>query len=223
MKSNALIILFLFLLPEKVYSQLVIPPDFTKNIYQDASILLANNDTIQCKIKVFKIDTLHHTDRIKYRLANKKHNIRIDKIKWIKLGESIYTNPYVDKYPKLCSLVVDGVTPIYVSFHFDSSPFPSSYGTSPMVIDNADYIKSDFYILKNGRYFKIEDPRHKYAKEGLEAALSTPEKRAYKEHKYVLKMLKKIYPECSFLEIDFDQQQIQYIDIPNLVLKANQL
>lgn len=220
-------IIVLSFIPKSIYSQIGTPSDLTKNIYQDAIILSSNGDTIQCHIRVLKKDTLHHSDKVKYEVFGKKHKIRLDKVKLIELGNSQYITPIVDKYPKLCSLIVQGKTSLYVSFHLNlginSKPDHNigfNMNPNPTIVSNkADYIMSDFYILKNERFIKIDDQRNKYAKEGLEAVLLNPKKR---EHKYVLKILNRVYPDCIFSEIETSQQQISYDEIPELIVKANQ-
>ncbi|MCV9387040.1 hypothetical protein [Reichenbachiella ulvae] len=225
---QSIIILFLLFIPKKIYAQFGPSVDLTTDLYQEAIISFTNNESIKCDIQVYRLDTLHHSDRIKYRVSGKKRRVGIHKIKSIELGDSFYTCSYVEKYPRLCSLIVKGNTPVYVSFQLNlglntrihNNVSPDYSNTNRMLVkDKGDHILSDFYVHKRGIYYKIEDHRYDYAQEGIEAALFKPERR---EHKYVLKSLRRIYPDCSLLDIDADDQPVFYKDIPQLVLQAEE-
>ena len=176
------------------------------NIYQNAIIYLSSGEKIDCEILVYKKDTLHHTNKYKILINGEKEKVRFTKLDSIELGSSMYKKIFLseeggyggsyEKVSKLGTQIMDGPVPIYISHWVDNTGYT-------MVIDKSAYMTYDFYYKMNGEFSKIYKPAMGFG-----------------EHSTIIKQLRKIFPNCPYLDIDKKERKVEYKDIPELLEKA---
>lgn len=146
---------------------------------QRGIIYLKTGDSIVCDIKVFKQDTLHNSDRVRYRLPDedKLNAVQRSKIKAVRLGRNMY---HTFKYGTdvIGALIRDGDMKLYMVSSAGSSGYT-------VVADKADVMTLTFYVEKDGNVIRME----------RQSLLDTD------EHAAVMKNLKKIFKNCTELKV----------------------
>ncbi|MEM9077098.1 MAG: hypothetical protein AAGC43_08665 [Bacteroidota bacterium] len=165
-----------------------------------------SGEQTECKILIYKKDTLHHSNKIKYILNGKKGKKKLSKIDSIKLGSITYEKfSYKGSggtYFKLGTRVPNCENSLLISHWVNDSGYT-------FVTNKADYMTFDYYVETEDKIIKIKDPS---------ASLFG---RLIDEHETIIKQLKKIYPNCSAIEINKKIKKITYEDIPELIELVN--
>nr|WP_297914393.1 hypothetical protein [uncultured Allomuricauda sp.] len=185
-----------------VFGQSGLAGNLSADLYQPAVIYLNSGEQTKCKILIYKKDTLHHSNKIKYFLDGKKEKMKLSKIDSIQLGSITYEKfSYKGSggtYFKLGTRVPNCENSLLISHWVNDSGYT-------FVTDKADYMTFDYYVKSNDAIIKINKP----------GSLISD------EHKTVIRQLKRIYPNCSAIEIDKRIRKITYEDIPELITLEN--
>nr|WP_299337579.1 hypothetical protein [Allomuricauda sp.] len=199
---KTLIVIFVGLATLNGFGQSGLAGNLASDIYQPAIIYLSSGAQIDCEILIYKKDTLHHSNKIKYKLEGRKEKKRLIEIDSIKLGSITYEKfSYKSSggtNAKLGTRILSGESSLLISHWVNDNGYT-------FVTDKADYMTFDYYVKSNDKIFKIKKPS---------SLLSD-------EHRSVIRQLKKIYYNCSAMEIDKKIRKITYEDIPELIELAN--
>ncbi len=188
--------------------------------YQSAKIYLNTGEILEEEVLIFVKNKLHHSSKYKVKSENKDKKLSSSIIDSIQMGGSTYSKisykltsslpkdkGKVTTVTKFSQQLIEGKNEVWISYWVDDDGYT-------FVNDKAHYLTYSYYLKKNGKYYKIENPR--LGKLSGSYTQVTPSK---KEYKYVIRKIKKHFPTCS--EVENIDPTKNYDDIPNIVSNIN--